>query len=93
MEGVDIFLNDKYLVLEFLSNSIVNIGDEEYIPLSQNEIAKIMSFSIMKINSIMIKLKENKYIDMYHNTKGKYIVTSEGRNIVNKINAIKEKQR
>ena len=75
------FANDKYKLLQFLSEHQVNPGGHYYIPLSQQEIADGIGFSTAKTNGLMKELKELDCIRAYRGKNGKYQITDTG-NIV-----------
>ena len=78
------FTNDKYKLLKFLYDNQIEIKNNKYIALSQQEIADSLHFSKNKTNKIMQELKK----DNFNNTKGKYIITDKG----NKVIAVIEKK-
>lgn len=82
------FTNDKYKLLKFLYENQIEIKNNKYIALSQQEIADSLHFSKNKTNKIMQELKKDNFIDTFNNTKGKYIVSDKG----NKVIAIIEKK-
>lgn len=76
------FTNDKYKILKFLYDNQIEIKNNKYIALSQQEIADSLHFSKNKTNKIMQELKKNNFIDTFNNTKGKYIITKNGNKVV-----------
>ena len=76
------FTNDKYKLLKFLYDNQIEIKNNKYIVLSQQEIADSLHFSKNKTNKIMQELKKDNFIDTFKNTKGKYIVTKNGEKVV-----------
>lgn len=76
------FTNDKYKLLKFLYDNQIEIKNNKYIVLSQQEIADSLHFSKNKTNKIMQELKKDNFIDTFNNTKGKYIVTKNGEKVV-----------
>ena len=76
------FTNDKYKLLKFLYDNQIEIKNNKYIVLSQQEIADSLHFSKNKTNKIMQELKKDNFIDTFNNTKGKYIVTKNGKKVV-----------
>ena len=76
------FSNDRYLILNVLKNNQVKIKDEEYVPLSQQEIADIAHFSKQKANKILKELIQQGYIDRFKCLRGKYIITSKGEDVI-----------
>ena len=82
------FTNDKYKLLKFLYDNQIEIKNNKYIALSQQEIADSLHFSKNKTNKIMQELKKDNFIDTFNNTKGKYFITDKG----NKVIAVIEKK-
>ena len=76
------FTNDKYKLLKFLYDNQIEIKNNKYIALSQQEIADSLHFSKNKTNKIMQELKKDNFIDTFKNTKGKYIVSDKGSKII-----------
>ncbi len=83
-----IFFNDNYLVLEVLYNYQQEVNNQVFTAITQQEIADILGYSIMKINSIMIKLKKTGYVISYNNTKGRYQLTTKSYQLITKINSL-----
>ena len=79
------FTNDKYKLLKFLYDNQIEIKNNKYIALSQQEIADSLHFSKNKTNKIMQELKKNNFIDTFKNTKGKYIVSNKGNKVISVI--------
>ena len=76
------FTNDKYKVLKFLYDNQIEVKNNKYIALSQQEIADILHFSKNKTNKIIQELKNDKFINNFNNTKGKYIITDNGNKVI-----------
>ena len=58
------FTNDKYKLLKFLYDNQIEIKNNKYIALSQQEIADSLHFSKNKTNRIIMKkLKKDNFID------------------------------
>ena len=76
------FTNDKYKLLKFLYDNQIEIKNNKYIALSQQEIADSLHFSKNKTNKIMQELKKDNFINTFNNTKGKYIVSDKGNTVV-----------
>ena len=76
------FTNDKYKLLKFLYDNQIEIKNNKYIVLSQQEIADSLHFSKNKTNKIMQELKKDNFIDTFNNTKGKYIISGKGNKVV-----------
>lgn len=76
------FTNDKYKILKFLYDNQIQVKNDKYIVLSQQEIADMNHFSKNKTNIIIQELKKDGFIDSYNNTKGKYVITKNGNKVV-----------
>lgn len=76
------FTNDKYKILKCLYENQIQIKNDRYTVLSQEEISSLMHFSKNKTNIIMQKLRKDGFIDIYNNTKGKYIITKNGNKVI-----------
>ena len=76
------FTNDKYKLLKFLYDNQIEIKNNKYIALSQQEIADSLHFSKNKTNKIIQELKKDNFIDTFNNTKGKYTVSDKGNKVV-----------
>ena len=76
------FTNDKYKLLKFLYDNQIEIKNNKYIALSQQEIADSLHFSKNKTNKIMQELKKDNFIDTFNNTKGKYVVSDKGNKVI-----------
>ena len=85
MFNLEYFANDNYKVLKFLYDNQIQVKDEYYIVLSQQEIADSLHFSKNKTNKIMQELKKDNFIDTFNNTKGKYIVSDKGNKVISVI--------
>ena len=79
------FTNDKYKLLKFLYDNQIEIKNNKYIALSQQEIADSLHFSKNKTNKIIQELKKDNFIDSFNNTKGKYIITEKGNKVIDVI--------
>lgn len=79
------FANDKYKLLQFLSEHQVSPAGHYYIPLSQQEIADGIGFSKAKTNGLMKELKELDCIRAYRGKNGKYQITEKGLSVLNVI--------
>lgn len=76
------FTNDKYKILKFLYDNQIQVKNDKYIILSQQEIADMIHFSKNKTNTIIQELKKDGFIDSFNNKKGKYIITKNGNKVV-----------
>ena len=72
----------NYKVLKFLYNNQIQVNDEYYIVLSQQEIADMVQFSKLKTNGIMQELREKGFIANYENKRRKYVITDIGYKVI-----------
>ena len=82
MFNLEYFGNDNYKVLKFLYDNQIQVKDEYYIVLSQQEIADMVQFSKLKTNGIMQELREKGFIANYENKRRKYIITDMGYKVI-----------
>ena len=80
--SLDIFSNDKYQILKLISDNHIQIKNEIYTPLSQQEIADLAHMSKLKTNKILNELKTGGFIDYYKGKRGKYVVTDDGKTVI-----------
>lgn len=50
--------------------------------MTQQEIGEGLGFSLMKVNAIMLTLRQEGYIDKYKNSRGRYVLTAKARNVL-----------
>ena len=82
MFNLEYFGNDNYKVLKFLYDNQIQVKDEYYIVLSQQEIADMVQFSKLKTNGIIQDLREKGFIANYENKRRKYIITDIGYKVI-----------
>lgn len=80
--SLDIFSNDKYRILQLIFSNRIQIKNETYTPLSQQEIADLAHMSKLKTNKILNELMESGFIGYYKGKRGKYIVTDNGKTVI-----------
>lgn len=80
--SLEYFTNDRYSILSILKENQVKIKDDEYVPLSQQEIADIAHFSKQKTGKILNELIRDGYVGRYKSLRGKYIVTNKGEEVI-----------
>lgn len=80
------FANDRYRLLQYLSENQVSLAGHFYVPLSQQDIADGIGFSKAKTNGLMKELKELDCIRSYRGKNGKYQITEKGNAVLNAIN-------
>ena len=82
MFNLEYVANDNYKVLKFLYDNQIQVKDEYYIVLSQQEIADMVQFSKLKTNGIMQELREKGFIANYENKRRKYVITDIGYKVI-----------
>lgn len=82
MYSLDFFGNDYYKVLSFLYDNQIQVKEEKYVILSQQELADIVQFSKMKTNGILKELRKNGFIDNFENKRRKYVITDIGYKVI-----------
>ena len=78
------FFNIKMKVLIVINDHMVRVGGDEFCPLTQQEIASLVRCGKVKANQTINELIKEGYIGTIR-TKGRYCLTSEGREILYKI--------
>lgn len=81
-QDIEMFMNDNFKVLRLMQNNIILINKAHICPMTQQEIAESLGFSLMKVNAIMITLRNGKYIDRYKNSRGRYVITTKGKKVL-----------
>ena len=76
--SLEFFANDRYQLLNLLLENQVQIKDDYYVPLSQQELADMIRFSKLKTNRLLNELMDNGFVDFYNGKRGKYIITEKG---------------
>ena len=66
---LEYFINHNYKILKFLYDNQIQVKDEYYIVLSQQEIADMVNFSKLKTNGILQELREKGFIANYENKR------------------------
>lgn len=89
LNDADLFLNDNYSVLCVLYDNQQEINCRIFTAITQQEIAENLGCSIMKVNSIMLKLKNAGYVTVYKNTRGRYQLTDKAYMLINEIKKLK----
>ncbi len=81
--------NVTEIILKFLYNNQIQVKDEYYIVLSQQEIADMVQFSKLKTNGIMQELREKGFIANYENKRRKYVITDIGYKVIELMSKIR----
>lgn len=85
MGKIDVFLNDKFKVLKTLYEHQIDINGVMLCPVTQQELADIIGCSKAKVNLTLNELAEMQYVQMYNNTKGRYILSEEAIKVIKKL--------
>ena len=80
--SLNFFINNRYEILRLLCDNQVSIKDEQYINLSQQEIADMAHYSKLKTNKILNELMDMGYVNLYKNKRGKYVITEKAVKII-----------
>ena len=75
---LDYFVNDKYKILECMAQRQISVNDALVVKLSQQDIADILHFTKVKVNSIIGELKQDGYV-IQHSSRGKYSLTEKAK--------------
>ena len=82
----EVFTNDRYKILKIIFDNESEINNERYARLSQQEISELAKFSKVKVNLLLNELISFGIVVMYKNLRGKYSVTSLGKNVIETLN-------
>ncbi len=82
MINLNLFTNDTYKLLKFLYDNQIQVKEDYYVVLSQQEIADMLHYSKLKTNSIMKDLRNNEFITTFKNKRGKYMITNKGYKVI-----------
>lgn len=85
MNKIEFFTNDRYLVLKILYEHQIEINNAEICPITQQEIADALGCSKAKVNMVLNKLIDKGYVQIYKNTKGRYVLTEDAKKIMKKL--------
>ena len=80
--NLEIFTNDKYKLLKWISENEVQYRKSKYLSSSQQEIAETLHYSKSKTNKYMNELIEMNFLKKYKE-KGKYGLTKQGYEAIN----------
>ena len=82
------FVNEKMKVLLIFKENQLEIEGKNICPLNQQEIANLVHCGKLKVNQIIKELIEGGYVEMVH-AKGRYLITSKGFEILEKMSLCK----
>lgn len=83
--SLEFFSNDRFKILQCMSERQIEVNGKIIVPLSQQDIADMVQLSKKKVNAIIGELKENGYIIQKNPTRGKYVLTEKAHHVVNQI--------
>lgn len=76
------FANDKYKILNVIFDNEIQVNNDTYTNLNQQEIADIVKFSKKKVNILLNELIGDGFIEKFNNLRGKYKLTNAGKKVV-----------
>lgn len=80
----DFFMNDRFIVLKILYENQVTIGENQFTPVTQEELANLAQFSKAKVNKLLNELMDGGYVIMFNGIKGRYQITKCGYDALKK---------
>ena len=80
----DFFMNDRFIVLKILYENQVTIGENQFTPVTQEELANLAQFSKAKVNKLLNELMDCEYVIMFNGIKGRYQITKSGYDALKK---------
>ena len=63
------FLNDRFIVLKTIYENQVTIGENQFTPVTQEELANLAQFSKAKVNKLLNELMDGGYVIMFNGIK------------------------
>jgi predicted transcriptional regulator len=79
---IEFFTNDKFKILFCMQQRQIDILGNQYVLLSQRQIAAITGIAYKTVNSIMKALRDNEYIIRRGTTRGRYSLTNKALSIL-----------
>jgi predicted transcriptional regulator len=80
--GIEFFTNDKFKILSCMQQRQIDISGNQYVLLSQRQIAEITGIAYKTVNSIMKALRNNEYIIRRGTTRCQYSLTNKALSIL-----------
>ena len=80
----DFFMDDRFIVLKILYENQVTIGENQFTPVTQEELANLAQFSKAKVNKLLNELMDGEYVIMFNGIKGRYQITKSGYDALKK---------
>ena len=72
------FVNDRFQILKILYENQVTIGDNQFVPVTQEELATLMDWSKAKVNKVLNEVIDAGYVSVFNGSKGRYMITEKG---------------
>lgn len=82
--GNNFFMNDRFQILNILYENQVQIGEKQFVPVTQEELASLLKWSKAKVNKILNEVIEAGYVSVFSGTKGRYQITEKGFEAIKK---------
>jgi len=82
--GEYFFVNDRFVILKTLYENQVTIGENQFTPVTQEELANLTQFSKAKVNKLLNELIDGGYVIMFNSIKGRYQITNSGYEVLKK---------
>ncbi|MBE6114367.1 MAG: hypothetical protein E7191_04725 [Erysipelotrichaceae bacterium] len=79
---LEFFANERYRMLKLLCDNQIQVKEEFFVPLSQQQIADLAHWSKLKSNRILGELMELGYVTNFDGSKGKYGITEKGHKVL-----------
>ncbi|MDR1091371.1 MAG: winged helix-turn-helix transcriptional regulator [Prevotella sp.] len=79
---IEFFTNDRFKILSCMQQRQIDILGNQYVPLSQRQIAKITGIAYKTVNSIIKALCDNEYIIRQGTTRGQYSLTNKAISVL-----------
>jgi predicted transcriptional regulator len=75
--NIEFFTNNRFKILSCMQQRQIDISGNQYVPLSQRQIAEITGIAYKTVNSVMKALRDNEYIIRRGTTRGQYSLTNK----------------
>ncbi len=72
------FVNDRFQILKILYDNQVTIGDNQFVPVTQEELASLLDWSKAKVNKVLNEVIDAGYVTVFNGSKGRYQITENG---------------
>lgn len=78
------FVNDRFQILKILYENQVTIGDNQFVPVTQEELAVLLECSKAKVNKVLNEVIDAGYVAVFNGSKGRYRITEKGLEAIQK---------